>query len=226
MRKVLVIAAHPDDEVLGAGGAIARHIEDNDSVTVLVLGKGIASRVVVPAKDVKKRQKELSAHMRAAHKVLGAGAAIQKDFPDNVFDSIPLLSIVQEIEKVLDDVQPDLVYTHHAEDVNIDHRRVSEAVEVATRPMENGYVREVRAFEVPSSTEWNFTRAPFNPNVFVSLSESQLTKKINAMEEYASEIRPFPHPRSSEYIEALARVRGGQSGFRAAEAFVLVYRRV
>lgn len=225
-RNILVIAAHPDDEVLGCGGAIARHREEGDTVRVLILGEGIASRTDISKEEVAIQQKKLLADAVSANAILGVPAPQLRSFPDNSFDSVLLLSIVQEIETVMKDTTPDLIYTHHAGDVNIDHRIVSQAVEVAVRPMEGGCVLEVRAFEVPSSTEWNFVREPFRPNVFVQLTEVQLNKKIDAMRAYKSEIRAFPHPRSPEYLEALARVRGGQSGSRAAEAFSLVYVRV
>lgn len=225
-EKILVIAAHPDDEVLGCGGAMARHIEEGESVIILVLGEGIAARAGVPAVEIQEAQEKLYADMRASHRIIGAGEPRTCALPDNAFDSVPLLSVVHEIEKVMADIQPTLIYTHHGSDTNVDHRIVAQAVDAAVRPMQGNVLREVRAFEVPSSTEWNFTRPQFRPQVFVALSEGQLKKKIDAMNAYASEVRAFPHPRSSEYLEALARVRGGQSGFRAAEAFEMVYRRI
>lgn len=225
-EKVLVIAAHPDDEVLGCGGAMARHIEEGESVIILVLGEGIAARAGVPAAEIQEAQEKLYADMRASHRIIGAGEPRTCELPDNAFDSVPLLSVVHEIEKVMADIQPTLIYTHHGSDTNVDHRIVAQAVDAAVRPMQGNVLREVRAFEVPSSTEWNFTRPQFRPQVFVALSEGQLKKKIDAMNAYASEVRAFPHPRSPEYLEALARVRGGQSGFRAAEAFEMVYRRI
>lgn len=224
-RKVLVIAAHPDDEVLGCGGAIARHIEEKDAVKVLILGEGITSRKGLSNIAIQKQQKELYGRARNVLAVLGAGEPHLVKLPDNQFDSVPLLSIVHEIEAVLEEFRPDLVYTHHGGDVNIDHRITLEATEAAVRPLPGGYVREVRMFEIPSSSEWNFTRPPFHPNVFVALTESQLKKKIDAMREYTLEIREFPHPRSPEYIGGLARVRGGGSGTKAAEAFELLYAR-
>lgn len=224
-RNVLVIAAHPDDEILGAGGAMARHREEGVTVSVLIIGEGIASRADIPKKEVAIQQKKLQANSVSANAVLGASAPKILSFPDNALDSVPLLSIVREIEEVIKNTSPALIYTHHRGDVNIDHRIVAEAVDAAVRPMEGNSVHEVRAFEVPSSSEWNFTRAPFRPNVFVALSEAQLQKKIRAMRAYESEVREFPHPRSPEYLESLARVRGGQSGYKAAEAFELVYLR-
>jgi LmbE family N-acetylglucosaminyl deacetylase len=223
-RNILIIAAHPDDEVLGAGGAIARHVEEGDSVSVLIFGEGIASRKGERA--IGKQQQQLYADARKAHKILGVKATSLKSFPDNAFDSAPLLSLVHEIEAAIRKTSPHIIYTHHGSDTNVDHRIVREASDAAVRPMNGRRLEEVRAFEVPSSTEWNFTREPFCPNVFVALSENQLKKKIHSLRAYRSEIRTFPHPRSPQYLEALARVRGGQSGNRAAEAFELVYRRV
>ena len=224
-QSVLVVAAHPDDEVLGAGGAMAWHAERGDTVTILILGEGIAARAGVAPEEVARQQRELNAHAAAASIGVGAQSLRRAAFPDNAFDTVSLLSIVQEIEKVADDVKPSIIYTHHAGDTNVDHRLTAEAVDAVVRPMQGNTVVEVRSFEVPSSSEWNFTRSPFRPNVFVSLSEGQLKKKIDAMKAYVSEIREFPHPRSPEYLEALARVRGGQSGYMAAEAFSLVYAR-
>lgn len=225
-KTILVVAAHPDDEVLGAGGAIARHREEGDRVAVLILGEGIASRTGLTSEGIEKAQGALERHAKNALKILGAPHPMRARFRDNAFDSVPLLDIVQEIESAIAKVRPTLIYTHHGSDVNIDHGIVSRAVEAATRPLEKSTVAEVRAFEVPSSTEWNFTRPAFRANLFVPLTESQLKKKIRAMKAYVGEIRTFPHPRSPRYLESLARVRGGQSGCKAAEAFELVYRKV
>lgn len=222
--RVLVVAAHPDDECLGAAGAVARHREQGDSVSVVILGEGIASRAGIPADETRRLQEELTESARKAQAVLGGPPPLMRSFPDNAFDSVPLLSVVQAIEDVIEETKPELIYTHHAGDVNIDHRIVAEAVEAAARPLQGTTIREVRAFEIASSTEWNFTRPPFRPNVFVALTEVQLAKKIDALRCYASEMRHFPHPRSVEYLTALARVRGGQSGSFAAEGFALVYR--
>ncbi len=225
-NTVLVIAAHPDDEVLGCGGAIAYHRENGDTVRVLILGEGIAARAGVSAKEVKEKQETLRSHIARAHEVLGTNAYSQLALPDQRFDAISLLEIMHLLEEVIKSYNPTLIYTHHAGDVNLDHTTVSRAVESVIRPIAHSNIREVRAFEVPSSSEWNFVRDPFRPNVFISLTEKQLKKKVDAMREYSSEIRDFPHPRSLEYLEALARVRGGQSGSHAAEGFALVYRRI
>lgn len=224
-NRVLVIAAHPDDEVLGAGGAIARHSECGDVISILILADGVTSRGS-ENKNFKKELGQRNASALSAAKILGAQTPILCGFPDNQLDTVPLLSIVKEIEKAIRVINPTIIYTHHAGDVNIDHRLVSEATEAAVRPMKGTDVKEVRAFEVASSSEWNFTRDVFRPNVFVSLSKEQFKLKCNALDEYVEEMRPFPHPRSKEYIEALAKVRGGQSGNYFAEAFELIYRRI
>ena len=225
-ERVLVLAAHPDDEVLGCGGAIARHREEGDEVRVLIMGEGIAARAGISDAEVARQQEALRAHIARANAVLGTTGYSQLTLPDQRFDTMPLLDITHAVEEAIRSCNPTLIYTHHAGDVNLDHTTLARAVEAAVRPGAHASLAEVRAFEVPSSSEWNFTRERFAPQVFVSLTESQLKKKIDAMRAYESEMRPFPHPRSPEYLDALARVRGGQSGTPAAEAFAAVYRRI
>lgn len=225
-KRILVIAAHPDDEVLGCGGAIARHVREEDRVCVLILGTGIAARKEVSTAAGKRMIVELEKDARNASKILGVEKLIMRSFPDNAFDSVPLLEIIHAIEEAIDEFSPEIIYTHHFADVNIDHRRTVEAVESAMRPMHDSAIESVFSFEVASSTEWNFIRpTAFRPNVFVALTEADLNKKCEALKKYASEIRLFPHPRSIEYLTALAQVRGGQSGSKQAEGFVLVYQR-
>ena len=224
-NRVLVIAAHPDDEVLGCGGTMVRHSAKGDEVWVLILGGGIMARNDGSDKEKKDSLVMLHKSAEEANKMLNVKKLIIKDFPDNKFDSVPLLDIVQSIESVIREFKPNIIYTHHCADVNIDHRMVSEAVESAVRPMENSFVNVVLAFEVPSSTEWNFTKSNlFRPNVFVNV-EDFVDKKIKALQNYNSEMREFPHPRSIEYISSLIKIRGGQSGMRAAESFCLIFER-
>ena len=226
--RVLVVAAHPDDEVLGCGASIAWHREQGAKVWVLILGEGVTSRKGLSRMQKTKGVAGLRKAAQRAGKVLGAERVILKEFPDQVFDRLPLLKLVHAIEEVMKACRPTIVYTHHWGDVNVDHRRVVEAVEAAIRPMPGSSVRSALSFEVPSSTEWNFAKRKrgFSPNVFRSISKVHLAKKLTALRAYASEMRPFPHPRSREYVNALARVRGGQSGFNLAEAFELIYQRV
>ena len=223
MKNVLVVAAHPDDEVLGCGGAIARHAADGDAVTVLILAEGSTSRSAV--RDREAAAAELSELAKAANKanaLLGVSTVLLRDFPDNRMDSVDLLDIVKSIEAVMSTRPPDVVYTHHAGDVNIDHRRIHEAVIAACRATPGQSVRQLLYFEVPSSSEWQTPgSAPaFQPHVFINI-ESTLARKLEALDCYASEMRDFPHPRSNRAVEALARWRGASAGFMAAEAFVL-----
>ena len=221
---VFVIAAHPDDEILGCGATIAEHSSRGDDVHILILGTGLLARN--NPKDNAASLSKLNAHAKKAAKIVGARSISFCDFPDNQFDSVPLLKIIKEIEKIAKQIKPSIVYTHNHSDVNIDHRQTSLACQAAFRPLPKSSVKSVFAFEVPSSTEWNFINSNrFCPNTFFSLSEKSLSKKINALESYESEIKNFPHPRSSEYLKALAKIRGAQAGFFLAEAFEVVYLR-
>lgn len=226
-KKVLVIAAHPDDEVLGCGASIVAHTLTGDSVWTLILGQGIASRKELNRAKTTKDLGALKRYAKKANDRLGVKKLIMKDFPDNRFDTVGLLDIVHEIEHVIEKYRPDIVYTHHYGDLNIDHNRVREAVEAAIRPMETCSVTKALAFEIASSTEWNMKKGGvFCPTVFRAITPDCLQKKLDALKDYKSEIRPFPHPRSPEYLRALAMVRGGQSGLPFAEAFELIYEKI
>jgi len=223
-ERVLVVAAHPDDEVLGCGATIKKHTALGDTVTVLLLGQGIAARSNV--KEVSGDVKKLKRSAKKANKILGVERLLFCNFPDNAYDSIPLLDIVRAIEKIVDETSPTIIYTHHNGDVNVDHRCVAEAIQAATRPMAAQTIKRVLAFEVPSSSELNFTgNRKFLPSVFINV-EKYMENKISALEAYGSEMREFPHPRSFAYVNALATIRGGQIGFNAAEAFQLAYERI
>lgn len=222
-KKILVVAAHPDDEVLGCGGTMSLHSIKGDEVYVLILGEGITSRDV--KRDRKKRNKEIKELRRdieAANKILGSKRTFLYDFPDNRFDSVPLLDIVKVIEKVKDEIKPCIVYTHHHGDLNIDHRLTFQAVLTACRPLKGESVKEFYSFEVPSSTEWSPDNSKyFMPNYFVDIAET-FKLKIEALKKYKTEIREFPHPRSIEAIETIAKSRGIQVGSEAVEAFEAV----
>lgn len=221
-NRVLVVAAHPDDEVLGCGATIAKHVEEKDSVWVLILGEGITSRKQLDDKSQKKILANLKDDFQKAAKIIGVEKTILREFPDNKFDSVPLLNITHEIESAISEFEPSIIYTHSKSDVNIDHRKVLEALEPAIRLYTKNGVVGVYSFEIPSSTESNFVRQNFAPNYFVGLEKKFLDKKIKAFNCYSSEIRDFPHPRSAQYFEALAKVRGSQSGYQLAEAFEVV----
>jgi len=221
--NILVVAAHPDDEVLGCGGAIAKHTQNGDQVHILILAEGATSRNL--ERDRKLVASELSALETAAHqasKILGVNSLFLHDFPDNRMDSCDLLDIIKIIEQAIDQYQPQIVYTHHVGDVNIDHQLIHKATVTACRPVPNRSIQTLLFFEVPSSTEWQTTgsASPFIPNWFVDISET-LECKLNALEVYESEMRAYPHPRSVEAVEHLARWRGATIGVKAAEAFML-----
>lgn len=223
MSVELVVAAHPDDEVLGCGGTIARRTAEGAEVHVLILGEGATSRADRRADGDTEAVDRLVAAAEAAGAVLGAASVEVAGFADNRFDSVDLLDVVKRVEAHVDRHRPEVVYCQHGGDVNVDHRRTFEAVLAATRPQPGHPVRELLAFAVGSSTEWAFqTLAPaFVPQVFVAI-EDTLAAKLDALRCYEDELRPFPHPRSLEAVEAQSRVWGAQVGVVAAEAFSLV----
>jgi N-acetylglucosamine malate deacetylase 1 len=213
-KKILIIAAHPDDEVLGCGGTIAKHLNDGDSINVAFLSDGVKSRNNTNSIDVEKRKLDSI----SAGKILGSlEPPIFLNFPDNRMDSVDLLDIVQAIENIIISVDPVVIYTHHSGDLNIDHQLTHKALLTAARPLPDSNIKEIYTFEVQSSTEWS-PSAAFYPNYFVDISAT-LDKKLSAMKKYDSEIQDFPHPRSLESINALAKYRGSCVGLKAAEAF-------
>lgn len=222
-RSVLVVAAHPDDEVLGCGGTIARLAKEGHEVYISVLGEGATSRYDERNEAVNRLVEELHARSHEVARYLSAKDVFLFSLPDNRFDTTPLLDIVKMVENLVDKLRPDVIYTHHAGDLNIDHQVVHRAVLTATRPLNNCPVKEIYAFEVPSSTEWAFEQLGpmFRPNVFLDITET-LEVKVQAMQLYASEARPFPHPRSPEALRAIARRWGSVVGLEAAEAFQLI----
>lgn len=220
-NRVLVVAAHPDDEVLGCGGTIARLSDAGAAVTVMFFADGVGAR----SAGGEIRQPELTERRKAAQTachILGAEDPLFFDFPDNRLDTVPLIEVTQTLEKVIEEFRPDSIYTHHAGDVNADHRIAHQAVVTACRPQPGRDVRKIYFFEVASSTEWQTPgSAPsFQPTSFVDISET-LPRKIEALKAYAMEMRPWPHARSIEANEHLARWRGATAGFKAAEAFML-----
>ena len=222
--RILIVAAHPDDEVLGCGGTIARHADAGDQVQVLIVAEGATSRQ--QQRDRVQATDELSALAQAAQQagaILGAQGVELLDLPDNRLDSLDRLDLIKQIEERIDRHQPQVVYVHHAGDVNVDHRRLHEAVVTACRPTPGQPVRRLLSFEVASSTEWQppGSAPPFQPNWFVDIS-AQWPRKREALVAYASEMRPWPHARSLEALEHLARWRGAQVGVEAAEAFCLL----
>lgn len=223
LARILVVVAHPDDEVLGCGGTMARLAREGHEVHVAILGEGITSRYAKREKADRSKLDALRKDSRMAAKRLGARSSTFDTLPDNRFDSVPLLELAKAVETVIENISPDVIYTNHGGDLNIDHALVYRAVLTATRPLPGCAVKEVYAFEVPSSTEWAFSRLSpaFHANVFVDIAAT-LEDKIAAMSLYRGEVRPFPHPRSPEALKAIAQRWGSVSGLKAAEAFELV----
>ena len=215
--NILVVASHPDDEALGCGGVMARHAAAGDNVHVLFLADGATARPSSDAQAIDQRQQQA----RAAAQELGAAAPTFANFPDNRMDTVALLDIVQVIEKEIAQIQPTLVYCHHAGDLNLDHRIAHQATVTACRPVPGATVRTVYGFEALSSTEWSVHGAPFSPNRFVDV-DAYVERKLAALACYGDEMRSFPHPRSAEAVSALGRVRGATSGLAFAEAFEVI----
>ena len=220
--NVLVVAAHPDDEVLGCGGAIASMVNASREVHVLILADGESSRLAKPAELPAEVSAARNAAAENAAQILGCTSVESLGLSDNRLDELALLDVVKMIEARISRHVPTTVLTHHGADVNVDHRIAHEAVVVACRPVPGHSVRELLFFEVPSSTEWRppVPGASFAPNVFVDISDV-LDRKMSALQAYAEELRVFPHPRSHAAVEALAHWRGATVGLHAAEAFVL-----
>ncbi len=219
--SVLCIVAHPDDEVLGVGGTLARHAADGDDVHICILSDGVTSRYDdTDAATAEIRQRRERAE-RAAE-VLGATVSLH-GYPDNSFDTVPLLDIVQTIEEEIAEHSPDTVYTHHYGDLNVDHEIVCRATVTATRPLADCTVDRVLAFETLSASEWSVPKPTnaFQPNSFVDVS-AYLDTKIDALAVYETELREPPHPRTVDTVKKNTEVWGSKAGVHAAEPFELL----
>jgi N-acetylglucosamine malate deacetylase 1 len=219
--SVLVVAAHPDDEVLGCGGAMARLADEGCSVHVLILAEGVTSRSQIRDREgMAAELSDLARCAQAANAILGSASVKVCDCPDNRMDSIDLLEVIKLIEGEISRYRPQLVLTHHRGDVNVDHNIVHDAVIAACRPQPGHPVRQLLFFEVASSTEWRppSSAVSFMPTCFYDI-ERYLERKLSALGQYSGEMRPFPHPRSVEAVQHLARWRGATVGCHAAEAF-------
>ena len=225
-KNILVVVAHPDDELLGLGATMYQLNKDYSCKTrVVILGEGITSRANV--RDPEKWDKELKIHrenIRNAQKAIGFGSVGIYDSPDNRFDTVSLLDIIKVIEKEKEEFGAQVIFTHHGGDVNVDHQRTFEAVVTATRPMKDEQVKTVITFETPSGTEWRASTDPrhFTPNMYVSVSEEAINAKISGMECYEFEKRDYPHPRSPEALRIQAQRWGVVVGQHYAEAFAIV----
>jgi LmbE family N-acetylglucosaminyl deacetylase len=212
--KVLVIAPHPDDEVLGCGGTIARYTKRGDKVYLCIVTKAYTPDW--SEEFLKNRSKEIG----KANKALGIKKTYFLNYPTVKLDTVPQNELNDAISKVVKDGKPDILYIPHKGDLNKDHRLVFKSSLVATRPI-NHKVKRILSYETLSETEWGQSIEPFIPNVYVDISET-LEKKIEAMKAYGSELKQYPHPRSLEVIEALAKKRGSEVGVKSAEAFILI----
>jgi LmbE family N-acetylglucosaminyl deacetylase len=219
VNKILIVGAHPDDETFGMGGTIAKHSANGDLINVLILTDGSSSQYKDYQIMIEKKKKEA----QKAMDILGVRDIQFGILPDMKLDTVPHIQINKVIEDKIDDFQPDFVYTHHWGDINKDHRLVFESTMVATRPISASSVKNIYCYEIPSSTEWQSMNISyrFNPNNYTDIS-NYLQIKINAVRCYESEIRPYPHPRSSEAIEINDKSNGTIFGKEAAERFVLI----
>jgi LmbE family N-acetylglucosaminyl deacetylase len=225
-KRVLLVVAHPDDELLGVGGTIHRLIREcNCFVRVLILGEGITSREHI--RDAERWKMELTQHKEnifQAKSAIGYQEISICNFPDNRFDSVDLLDIIKAIEKEKQEFKPEVIFTHHGGDLNIDHQHTCKAVLTACRPMEHESVKMIICFETPSCTEWRSPADPkhFIPNLFIEINQEDLAAKIKGMEAYQYEKRAYPHPRSPEALTILAQRHGIAIGRKYAEAFMLI----
>lgn len=222
----MIVAAHPDDELLGLGASMHKLIKEEGVIThVVILGEGITSRSDMRnVDDWKEELKKHHQNMYSAAKIIGYHSVKSYNFSDNRFDSHALLDIVKVVEHEKENFQPDIIFTHHGGDLNIDHQITFQAVMTATRPMQGECVKTIITFETPSATEWQASSDPrhFSPNLFIEVSEDDLQAKVDAMAAYQYEVREFPHPRSFGALRIMAQYRGYIVGKPLAEAFQII----
>lgn len=217
-KIVLVVAAHSDDEALGCGGTIARHVSEGDCVYAIFMADGVSSRIQTDPHHFLSRK----AAAERAMEILGIQESFFLGLPDNRLDSLPLIDIIKHLEPIIGMLQPNIIYTHHYGDLNVDHRITHQAILTACRPTPGCSVQEIYAFEVMSSTEWATPIAdPFVPNHYVDIYH-QLNTKLDALQAYKLEMREAPHSRNIDHLVHLAHHRGNSVGMLAAEAFVTV----
>jgi LmbE family N-acetylglucosaminyl deacetylase len=225
-KKIMVVVAHPDDELLGLGATMHKLIhEKNCQVHVIILGEGLTSRSLI--RDLEKWKSQLASHrknIKQAQLEIGYQSMCAYEFPDNRFDTIALLDLIKVIEKEKKQFNPEIIFTHHGGDLNIDHQRTFEAVITSCRPMEEENVKCIITFETPSGTEWRASSDPkhFIPNLFFQVDIENVNAKIRGMEVYEFEKRIYPHPRSPEALKIQAQRWGISIGVNYAEAFYIV----
>jgi len=217
-KVLLVIAAHPDDEVLGCGATVAKYVDLGFAANILILGEGVTSRYQDREKADFSKVKSLQREAQLAAKVLGVKRLFLENLPDNRFDSVPLLDIIKKIEKIKNIIKPDIVFTHHGLDLNIDHQITCRATVTAFRPC-RGNTQHIYGFEIPDFKGWGaFRGSAFIPDYFVDV-HGYLDKKLQALKFYASELKKYPHPRSLKIVKSLAEYRGSFCARKQAEAF-------
>lgn len=225
-KKIMIVVAHPDDELLGLGGTMNKLIKEyNVKTHLVILGEGLTSRSNV--RDVSKWKEKLEIHKEniiGASKAIGYHSIETYNFPDNRFDEVALLDIIKVIEIEKKNFQPSIIFTHHGGDLNIDHQKTFEATLTSSRPVENESVKTIITFETPSGTEWRASSDPkhFVPNFFVEINKENLNSKILGMEHYEFEKRKYPHPRSPKSLKIQAQRWGVSIGCDFAEAFTII----
>jgi LmbE family N-acetylglucosaminyl deacetylase len=221
-KRILICVAHPDDETIGCGGAIAHHVKDKDKVYCIYMTDGVGAR--------HSKTKDSLIHQRKKHSLLAAkilGFKWLSDycggFPDNRMDTVKLLEVVKKIEKAKKKIMPHIIYTHNPHDLNIDHRIVAEATLIAFRPQAKEIWQKILAFEIPSSTDFAYFKKNknFQPNHFLNIKK-YWNKKKKALQAYKTEIKKFPNSRSLKGIEILSKFRGMQNGLEKAEGFQIL----
>lgn len=224
-ETALVLVAHPDDEILGFGGAGATLTANGAVVQPVILCGDVDVRTLKPTNE------ELYADTLNANKTVGFAEPVLGDFPNIRMNTVPHVEIVQFIERQIERFQPTRIFTHHPGDLNDDHVQVSKACQAAARLFQRRSdvrpIEELYFMEILSSTEWSFAAgsSAFQPNTFVEIGEHGVQKKIDALACYRKVMRDFPHPRSAEVLKGLAAYRGAQAGYEYAEAFQLVFKR-
>ena len=223
MKKILVVAAHPDDEILGCGATLLKSAAKGHKIKTIIVSEGVSSRFdkdsITQTKQLKKRIES----SKKAQSFIKGSEIIYLNLPDQKLDTISLLSIIKKIEVEIKKFNPEIIYTHHHGDLNLDHRIVNNATITACRPTPNCNIKKIFTFEIPSSTDWQAqgNAMHFEPNYFNDISKF-LSQKIKILNKYKFEMRKWPHSRSFENIKYLAKTRGASVGCEAAEAFVLV----
>ena len=224
--RVLAVVAHPDDEVLGPGATLAKHASDGDETAVVMLGDGVSARYDEQTQETSEQISRRRERARRACDKIGVETVRFHTFPDNQFDTVPLLDLVKTIEDEIESFGPDVLYTHHHGDLNIDHELTARATVTAARPLPKSDIDGIYGFETLSSTEWSLPTADnaFTPTSFVDVSE-HVDAKLDALRTYENELETHPHPRTPENVRRNLELWGAKSGLEAAEAFTVIRER-